>query len=246
MILTKNIHKVKEKISRRVKNLWEKIKISGKIKERLTQNYHVLSWPERLAYWLYYRGRMNKDDRFFFEGERGLQGQMYIRDRKGLYDTILEFKPRHCLEVGTWTGGGSTFFLGKAFEEIGKGKLYTLESDQELYDQAISYYTKNLPQTRAFVEFIRGDNVEIFRGMLESAGSLDCCFLDGSDNSAETIRQYDFLKKYFRSGTILMAHDWNTAKMIKLRPIILADKRWKFLKKIEEPESVGFVVLKYI
>lgn len=234
-----------QKISRRIKRLLKQFTISRNLKAKLNHNYHALSWLEKLVYRLFYRRKMPQVDRFFFEGELGLAGQMYIRDREGLYNTILQFKPRHCLEIGTWTGGGSTFFLAKAFEKNGMGKLWTLETDPELHRDAIQYYRRHLPTLAPYVEFKQGNDISVFREILENAGGLDCCFLDGAEDSTETINQYHFLQPYLRSGSILIAHDWHTDKMTSLQPLIKADPEWQLVSEIEPPESVGFVVYQH-
>ncbi len=234
------------KIKRELTALRNKLTISRDFRAKLGQNYHALTWPERLAYRLWYYRHLSPADRFFFEGERGLAGQMYIRDRAALHETILHFKPRYCIEIGTWTGGGSTFFLADAFRRLGNGTLFTLESDRYTHDQARRYYRHHLPALDRHINFVHGHDITTFKPVIESFGGLDCCFLDGAEDSTETAEQYKFLEPYFRPGTILMAHDWHTTKTAALRPQITADPHWQLVKEIGAPESVGFVVFKRV
>jgi predicted O-methyltransferase YrrM len=225
--------------------LFRQFRISKDFYTKLEHNYHELTYIERLIYFFTIRKKLGKDDRFFFEGERRLNGQMYKADRKSLYDAILKFKPRYCIEVGTYTGGGSTYFLAKSFEELGSGKLYTLEIDYYLHKLAKDYYTKHLPKTSTYVEFLLGENVSKFKQIIEDYGNnLDCIFLDGAENGNETLEQYNFFKTYLRSGSILMAHDWNTEKTAALKPVLLNDNSWEIIAEIKPPKSVGFVIFR--
>lgn len=222
------------------------MKLPAGFQNKLLHNYHELTGLEKIIYRLFIRRTFSPQKRFFFEGILALPGQMYTADRQALYEAILQFAPRYCLEIGTWTGGGSTYFIAKAFETLNKnGKLYTLEADDELFEKARGFYRGRLASTSRFVEFLCGADIGCFRKIIQSYGGLDCCFLDGAEDSNETIAQYEFLKPFFRCGTILMAHDWNTEKMAKLKPLLLGDAQWALVKKIDPPESVGFVIFKH-
>lgn len=67
----------------------------------------------------------------FFDGDSNLIGQMWLAERQALYEAVLRRKPKRCFEIGTWTGGGSTFFIVSALKEAGGGRLYTIEADDE-------------------------------------------------------------------------------------------------------------------
>ncbi len=210
---------------------------------KLLHNYHELNSREKRRYWLLDRWRLPSTDRFFFDGHRPLPGQMYTADRKALYDTIISQKPRYCFEIGTYTGGGSTFFLGSAFKHLGSGKLVTLETDEYFFNLAQNYYRNNLPQIGHYVKFLHGSNPDVFLPYIhECGGQVDCVFLDGSDNPQETVDQFNFFKQFTHQGTKLMVHDWNTQKTQLLRPILENDEQWQQILILNEPVSVGFVV----
>lgn len=206
-------------------------------------NYHEFSPSERSRY-----NRIDKldwsiGDRFFFEGCLSIPGEMYKAERKALYDAIIQYQPTHCFEIGTGSGGGSTFFLACAFAELGRGKVITLEVAG---NAALQNYQRFLPGLLPFVEFLTGGDPALFMPFIEDNGVIvECVFLDGSDNSEETVAQYKFLEPFFRPGSILMAHDWNSEKMRLLRPIIEGDPDWSIEVQLSEPESVGFIVARY-
>lgn len=218
------------------------LRITSNFKEKLTHNFHELTVLEMLLYFICIRIFWSKEKRFFFEGSLPLLGQMYIAERKALFDTIKESKPRHCFEIGTYTGGGSTYFISKAFESIGSGKLITMEIDPYYYNKAKEYYTKNISAVAKHVEFILGDKAEDFDKIIKSYGGVDCVFLDGAEDSNQTITQYNYFLPYFHKGTILMVHDWNTEKTREMKPALLKNGKWKLLKEIIPPDSVGLVV----
>ena len=217
--------------------------LSASIKKKLRHNYHELTDLEKLYYRLLIRPTLTAEHRFFFEGAADIIGQMYVAERQALFNTILRFRPRHCFEVGTFTGGGSTFFIASAFKEIGAGKLFTLESNVTLFSLATSGYKAFVPDLLAHVEFINGGSVELFTPHIRASEGVEAFFLDGAENADQTLDQYRYFLHYLRPGAVMMAHDWHTDKMMKVRPMIESDTPWELLLEIEQPYSVGFVVL---
>lgn len=211
---------------------------------KLYHNYHELTPSERQRYTRTDRKVFSPSERFFFEGCLARGGELYMADRKSLYDIVLKYEPAHCLEIGTGGGGGSTFFLAKAFARLGKGKVITLEIDR--HGVAFQTYQQLLPGLLPFVEFLTGGDPVLFAPFIEDNGGIvDCVFLDGSDFSEEAVAQYEFFKPFFRPGSILMAHDWDGAKMKLLRPIIEASPEWSIKVLLNRPESLGFIVARY-
>ena len=212
--------------------------------EKLLHHYHELNSLQKIRYNLFSRLDFTKRDRFFFEGCHGNPGQMFLAERRCLYNTILKYKPRHCFEVGTYTGGGSTYFLASAFAELGHGKVITMESDEHYYNIAKDFYYQNLSHLVPHVEFIHGSGIECFLPFLQE-DNIDCFFLDGAENSRQTLEQYTFFEKFAMPGTVLMAHDWETEKMVGLRPFLKEKNFWETMTLLSPPESVGFVVMKH-
>lgn len=212
-------------------------------KDKLLHHYYELNYRQRLRYYFVDRFRFSKLDRFFFEGCKGNPGQMFLAERRGLYETILKYTPRHCLEIGTYTGGGSTFFLASAFARLQRGKVITTEVDAGIHKGCKQFYQSRLPRLLPHVEFVLGSNLKVFRPYL--ADGLDCFFLDGAEDASQTVEQYNFFEPYCSTGTIMMAHDWNTDKMKGLRDFLpkAAKVNWREERHLEPPDSVGFVVM---
>ena len=136
------------------------------------------------------------------------------------------------------------FFIASAFKEIGAGKLFTLESNTTLFSLATAAYKAFVPELLAHVEFINGGSVELFASHIRASEGAEAFFLDGAENADQTLEQYGYFLPHLRPGAVMMAHDWHTDKMMKVRPMIESDPRWKFLLELEPPDSVGFVVLR--
>jgi predicted O-methyltransferase YrrM len=209
----------------------------------LSHNYHELRGIQRLLYWIRYRWQLTPEDRFFFEGHRPLPGQMYLAERRALYAAVVQRKPKFCFEIGTASGGGSTFFIASAFRHVGSGQLISLEAVEAASRRAAHRYGTDLKHLQPHVEFLAGRSPQAFMPYIRKSDStVECVFLDGSDTPEETVEQYEFFLPFAREGTTLMAHDWNDMKMSLLRPRIEADRDWHLLSRLDEPKSVGFVV----
>lgn len=214
--------------------------------EKLCHNYHELTIAEAERYWREDKARLSEEGKFFFEGCLSIPGQMYVADRKALFDAILQHKPVYCFEVGTYTGGGSTFFLASAFARLERGKVITLEADEQMRNHAVGAYRQFLPGLLPFVEFLHGGQPSHFMPYIEGGdGIVECVFLDGAEDDRETLEQYEFFAPFFRPGSILMAHDWNTEKARLLKPIIADGGLWSIEVELNEPASVGFIVAYY-
>jgi len=180
--------------------------------------------------------------RFFYEGHPKLHGQLWYQDRKLLYDTARIYKPIHCFEIGTWKGGGSTFFIAQGLFKNRRGKLYTIEIVAEYYKEAIDKYNTYLPHILPYVKFHFGDYQNVYSDTLKSIGKIDFLFLDGAENAEETERQYEFFSPFLKTGTLLAIHDWLTEKAKLIKPQIESSAQWKLKKLLLPPHSVGFAL----
>jgi hypothetical protein len=218
--------------------------ITRQFRHKLHHNFHTLTPGEMVLYWLFIRPFWNKQQRFFFEGTLGLWGQMYRAERQALYETIIRERPRQCFEIGTFTGGGSTFFLSKAFTEIGTGTLVTMENNEHYFTKGKNYYEQKLPEQAAHIKFVFASTPSAFDQFILADKNVDAVFFDGAEDGAETLLQYRYFEPYFTTGSIIMFHDWNTAKTAAIKPVILGDHHWEQLVLLTPPYSVGFAVFK--
>ena len=213
-------------------------------KDALKKNFWELSNLDKAVYLAFIRPFQPRSERIFFDGSFLLPGQMYKAERKALYDIIRETKPDYCFEIGTYTGGGSTFFISRGLRDNNKGKLITTESDGFLYNKAKDRYRKFIRSQFPFIDFVHGSSTEAFKGRLMDANKKILIFLDGAEDGEQTLEQYEFFKPHMRSGSILALHDWNTEKTIRVKPVLTSDKSFTKLLELDKPDSVGFAVFR--
>jgi len=203
-----------------------------------------LTLGEILIYFIFIRPFWPKEKRFFFEGELKLLGQMYINERQALYEVIMKYKPRHCFEIGTYTGGGSTYFISAAFTKLGQGKLYTMENGTHYYNKARNFFLAHLPNQNKHIEFIFGEKPNDFDKYIPEDKKVDCVFFDGAENGQQTLNQYNYFKPYYKTGTVIAFHDWNTEKTNLVRQPVLEDSSWEKIIELTPPYSVGMAFFK--
>jgi len=230
----------------KIKYIFKQFKFTFKFREKLEHNFHELTWLERLIYFLIIRWQWTKEKRFFFEGHLGLPGQMYIAERQAIYETILSHKPKQCFEIGTYTGGGSTFFIAKAMSHNKEGQLITMEENPYYYRRASNYYQEKLPRLAPFVNFVLGQSAENLLNYVDKEEGVGSIFLDGAENEKQTVDQYNIFSPYFKLNTLLILHDWKTEKTNSIKPLILADSSWELQLEILPPKSVGLAIFKKI
>lgn len=181
-----------------------------------------------------------------------MQGQLYKADRELLYNTIIEEKPDVVFEVGTWHGGGSTLSISKALAKNGKGKLYTIEMVKNFYDSAKAGYKKERPDLLPYIEFIYGESLvefpKILQKLSKAKGShrvADVIFLDGCGTKSlgghtSTMAEIEMFEPYMSKDGVFMMHDWNDDKALLAKPYLKKSKKWKIVKELHRPESIGF------
>lgn len=189
------------------------------------------------AAWPIVRAFLPPRTRWFVEGRPGLDGQLWLADRRLLYETVRALRPAHCFEIGTWKGGGSTLFLAQALRDNGAGVLHTIEVDAAMVEHARRYYQAHLPQLLPHVDFHVGDYVKEF-GTLDTIPA-DLVFLDGAEDGRETLAQYEFLLPRAHRGTVLLVHDWLTDKARLVRERLEQSPDWRIDTVLLPPRSVG-------
>ena len=171
------------------------------------------------------------------------EGQLMPEERQILYETILKEKPDFVFEVGTWKGGGSTYYISSALFENKKGILFTIECNKEMYSHAMQLYNKELIYLKSHINFNLGKSLEIYPELLKTIPKLDFVFLDGDNNADQTIKEYLMFEPYLKSDSIIACHDWNILKMEKLKNLISNDRSWSVqISLLGGP--TGFALLK--
>ncbi len=167
---------------------------------------------------------------------------MWYADRKALYETIRRYKPRIVCESGTWLGGGSTYFIAQALYDNGGGVLHTTEVMPEFHAKAAQGYAQHLSRLLPFVQFHSGASAQVYSALLPQIAPIDALLLDGAEDAEMTANEFQMFEPFLSQRAVVMAHDWNTEKMLLLRPILEDASDWTLRRMITPPHSVGFAV----
>ena len=172
-------------------------------------------------------------------------------ERELLYRLVLQEKPDVVCEVGTCRGGGSTYFIAKALQANGKGKLYTCESCREFYDYARKLYAINpdFEGLEKFVDFRFGDSFEVFgsehdqesSSFLGELSKMDIVLLDGGIDSIKMVYDFAMFRPYIPVGKWLVMHDWDNGKSEFIKPLIEHDPDWEPIQ-----HEIGLIIYRRV
>jgi hypothetical protein len=152
-------------------------------------------------------------------------GQMSIKEKEYIYNTVKNTNSKQAIESGTWYGGGSTLSLVKGLSETG-GILYTFEENHSFYEVAKRFYDNS-----SYTNNIKLYNTSFIDGLknlsYEFLNSVDLILLDGGDelpnglhklnisayiqnyNVSENVQSFKFLEDKIKIGCNLLLHDWS-------------------------------------
>jgi predicted O-methyltransferase YrrM len=174
-----------------------------------------------------------------------MQGQLMPAERALLTEAVKQYKPRVCLEIGTWKGGGSTYSIYTGLQANGFGELYTCEIDHENFNEASELYKNNHR-----VHIFNCASYQLIEKMIAESKHVDFAMFDGSEDSKENLDDFKMLDAHLKPGAIFMAHDWDqgvrvdnltSTKSTLLRPYLESNGNWKIISTLTKPESVGLV-----
>lgn len=141
-----------------------------------------------------------------------------------LFKLIREFKPTHCLELGTCLGI-SACFQAAALKLNGGGELITLEGSETLASLAEGHF-----------DSLSIDNVNVVTGrfhdtlseVLSGNKSVDYAFIDGHHDEKATIEYFEQILPFLSEGALLVFDDisWSDG-MKRAWMTIIADNRIK-------------------
>lgn len=162
-------------------------------------------------------------------------GQLWVTDRRWIWETVRELQPRVAVETGTWKGGGSTFFIASAMQKNGFGILNTVEANYDLHLEATRNYGiyGKWRHLHDYVHFYHGDSLAVYREALIDE-EVDFVFLDGDGGSAAS-REFLLLAPKVRKGGVVMVHDWHNGKYV---PELVDNRDWALEVK-GDPKQFG-------
>lgn len=153
-------------------------------------------------------------------------GQLWLDDRRLLWQTVRELKPKLAAETGTWRGGGSTFFITSAMKMNGFGLLYSVENDRTAFYDAEWAYGKKWSHLRPHLHLTFGNSLTTYRALLREV-KLDFVMLDGGE--AVTSAEFDLLAPKVRVGGVVMVHDWYSGKRVPRLEEEAIDGKWELM-----------------
>lgn len=178
-----------------------------------------------------------------------IEGQMWPKEREFLFNAILERKPKNVFEAGTWKGGGSTLQIGNALKEIGSGHLYTCELNEAFYNQATQIFDD--PKWKPYVTCHLMPSTQLLTELFNKGVELDFIFFDGAPEAEVNLSDFQLMQDKVPAGTYFCSHDWDlrnradgghSTRSVLLRPYLEKSKKWKILKTLTRPISVGMVL----
>ena len=136
--------------------------------------------------------------------------------------------PEHVIEIGTWKGHGSTYFIAEALDYNKKGVLHSIERERGFHDEAARLYRNKLSYLKDRVDLNFGQSTDILPGIIEKCGGvIDLVFFDGSQHEHEAYNEYKILEPHLRPGSYIVFHDWMTEKCNLMRPTIRESGKWR-------------------
>lgn len=172
-----------------------------------------------------------------------MNGQLTPSERDFLHKSILEYKPRIVLEVGTWKGGGSTWQITTALEKNGFGLLHTCETEKEFFDEANDIYKGN-----RFIKLWNMHSNTLIMGMISRNQIPDFIFFDGPEDEETAFKDLLVLLPVLEIGALFSMHDFDppSIKASNVRPYLENSPKWTLISKLTAPESVGICLYKKI
>lgn len=169
------------------------------------------------------------------------QGQLNPEERQLVYETVLELKPKVCIECGTWKGGGSTFFIASALHELNYGVLLTWEIEPEFHKAALEFYSTK-DELEGHIVFINADfNI----GIKEFFTTIDFALLDGPDTPEYNVESLKLLEQKMKIGGVVILHDWKYEKCRGIREYLQTETPWEIITILENTET-GLAKIKLI
>lgn len=157
------------------------------------------------------------------------EGQMSPVERKQLYDTIIKYRPYTVFEIGTWKGGGSTYFISSALKENKQGKLFTVECNKDFFLEATKRYTEELSELSSYICFNYGKSDKCYEELLRIVPWVDFLLLDGAEDPLQTYSEFIMIEPKLSRHAIVLCHDWKKSKADNIRSILTNQDEWEEL-----------------
>lgn len=166
-------------------------------------------------------------------------GQMRDKERKAMYNSIIQHKCKNLLEIGTWKGGGSTYILASAALEI-NGNLHSIECNTEYLKDAMTLYQGDLKYLSDYVTFHLGESQNILPYLIKKV-NFDFILFDGSNDAEQTLTEFNIIIQ--SNISIIAVHDWKIDKAKLIKPLLEDVLKFKNICLIEDT-CTGFAMFR--
>jgi len=195
----------------------------------------------------------------FFENINS-EAELLPLERKKLYEFIQEKKPKVVFEVGTGSGGGSTYFICRSLKDNAiESTFYTCDPTRSPSTDFISQFP--------FLKYFKDYSFNLINHLIKNNIKPNFLMFDGPEDPSVAISDIKKLEPFIDTGTFLCIHDYETdrrgydgsksTKAAQIRPFLEQSKNWKkiiYLSGLEKNsdfdtlpfDSVGFVIFEYI
>lgn len=179
--------------------------------------------------------------------ENPYSGELLPNERKHLFQWLIEKNPSIVFEIGTGSGGGSSFYILNALKQLdNNGHLYTFDP----YNSKINNLYQNTPYNYLFT-YYRFRALDKMPQLLSQNIVPDFIFYDGAEDATLSLMEFQLLEQYVKCGCIFVMHDWIIGERIDgnisekstlVRPYVEKSNKWDILNCLEsQDESVGLV-----
>jgi hypothetical protein len=141
-----------------------------------------------------------------------IEGQLSSAERRHIARALKEAepKPKVCLEVGAWLGGGSTRHRLRALEKNRAGHICGVEADRTIYERMLCNIASAFPDGAKRFSQLFGFSQAVIPEWLKPLSpdeTVDFVFLDGAANSREPLIEFHLLNSRMTVGSQSMSHD---------------------------------------
>lgn len=166
-------------------------------------------------------------------------GELSPCEREALYRWVSEIKPKNILEVGTGSGG-STSYMAEAIKDFNIDcTLFTCDPRRSPAKE----FFLNYP----FVKYHRVISNFLMAEMRSKFINPDFVFFDGSDDPKMALRDFIAFDRTASKGSYFSMHDWECVKASLLKPYIERSRHWHKVEILGNREdSVGLCLYKKI
>jgi hypothetical protein len=194
----------------------------------------------------------------FFENINS-EAELLPLERKELYTFVSNKKPKIIFEVGTGSGGGSTYFICRAIQDhLIDSKVYTCDPSRS----PSHLFLESFP----FLKYFKNYSSDIIDYLVNNNIKPNFLMFDGPENPSVALNDIKKLEPFIDDGTFLCIHDYETqkrgfdgatsTKAALIRPYLEQSKNWTklvYLSGLEKNsnfddwkyDSVGFVIFEY-